>query len=218
MSLLTDIFTYAFRGSGKYILVTCAVLSLVTDIVSFVPILGLIAVVLLAGYFCALYFEVIETTATGSEEAPGFPDLSNVVSDILWPFLKTVAVAFLSFSPLIAYQVANGGSPQITLLLLGQGLVYFPMAMLASVVLGTLTAVSPHIVIPSIFRAGGLYWLAVFMLLLLYMGRAFAGDLLGRIPILGWVIAALIGAYVLLTNGRMLGVLYRERQEELNWL
>lgn len=77
---------------------------------------------------------------------------------------------------------------------------------------------SPHIVIPAIFRGGWLYWVAVLLIGLLYFAEvlvsaAFAGHL-----IVGTLIAALLGMFTLMTSGRMLGVVYRDREEKLDWL
>jgi hypothetical protein len=36
--------------------------------------------------------------------------------------------------------------------------------------------------------------------------------------IIGTLVMSLVGSYTLMTNARILGVIYRERQEELGWL
>lgn len=221
MTLLQDVFTYAFRGSGKYILLIGAILSVVADLVSWAPAIGAIAGLILFGYFCALYFEVIQTTATGSSEAPEYPATSNLMEDLIWPALQIIIVLLVSLSPYFAYHWSIQASQQsmsIRLGLLGLGIAYFPMAMLGVVVLGRISAISPHIVIPSIVRAGGLYWLAVFLLLFLYLGEAHLGGALKGLPIVNSLVMAVVGTYTLLTNGRLLGIIYRERSEELNWL
>jgi len=220
MTLLGDIFTYALRGSGKYILITGAVLSVIADFVSLAPLIGGLAGMVLFGYFCALYFEVIQMTATGGSEAPEYPNTANLMEDIIWPALQTILTGVVSFSPAIAYAVfgPRDASPGVFLALLGFGAAYFPMAMLAVVVLGRMSAASPHIVIPAIFRAGWLYGLAVFLLLLLYMAQAFVSGFLSNMPIVHSLVLAVVGMYALLTNGRVLGVIYREREEALNWL
>ncbi|MGC4016344.1 MAG: hypothetical protein QM755_17740 [Luteolibacter sp.] len=220
MTLLGDIFTYALRGSGKYILITGAVLSVIADLVSLAPLIGILAGLVLFGYFCALYFEVIQTTATGGAEAPMYPNTSKLMEDIIWPALQTFITGLISFLPVIAYSWFGPKEPSASLMLglAGFGMIYFPMAMLAVVVLGRLSAAGPHIVIPAMFRAGWLYALAVFLLFFLYMAQSMVGSFLEGMPIIRALVLAVVSMYVLLTNGRMLGVIYRERQEELNWL
>jgi hypothetical protein len=108
--------------------------------------------------------------------------------------------------------------PFIGYALLGWGVIYFPMAILAVVVLGYTGALSSHIVIPAIFRAGLLYWLAVFLLLFLYMGQSLISSMLSGQMFIGSLVMSFIGSYALMTNARILGIIYREKQEELNWL
>ena len=221
MNVVLDIVTYALRGSGKYILLFGAVLSVVRDLVSFAPLIGWIAALFLVGYFCAIYFEIIQTTATGGREAPAFPETSNIFSDLFWPMMQVIVVLLASFAPWLAYSILvdeDALNPLVVFGLLGLGVVYFPMAMLAVVVLGYMGAMSPHIVLPAIFRGGLLYWLSVFLLCLLYMAEVFIAALLSGHFIIGSLIMAAVGMYTLMTNGRILGIVYREREEELGWI
>lgn len=221
MNILKDILSYAYRGSGKYVLIVCVVLSVVAELAGIAPAVGPIAALLLSAYFCAIYFQMIQSSATGGKEAPEFPDTANFFEDIIWPMLQIAVVGFVSFGPLVGYLMWAGDdrfNPLIGYGLVGLGVVYFPMAMLAVVVLGYTGALSPHIVIPAIFRGGWLYWVGVFMLCLLYLAGSFIEDALSGRLIIGTLVMSLVGSYTLMTNARILGVVYRERQEELGWL
>lgn len=217
--MLKDIFTYAYRGSGKYILICCVVLSVMAEIVSLAPIFGFIASILLSGYFSAVYFQMIQSTATGNDEAPQFPDLANIFEDIIIPMLQIIVVVVVSFAPLLAYAFGAGDpNSLISWALLGFGVVYFPMAMLAVVVLGRTSVVSPHIVIPAIIRAGWLHWVSVFLLIFLYVMSNIMEKIFSDSLIIGTLVMSAVGSYTLMTQARILGVLYRERQDELGWL
>jgi len=221
MHLLKDIFTYAYRGSGKYVLVVCIVLSVIASLVNFAPVIGAIASLLLGAYFCAIFFQLIQSTAVGGKEAPEFPETSNIVEDIIWPMFQIIVVMVVSFGPAVLYAVfaeVSDLKPHIFHGLIGLGVIYFPMAMLAVVVLGYMGAMSPHIVLPGIFRAGWLYWLAVILLTVLYISEIALGKLLSGQFILGPLVMAVFTSYTLMTNARTLGVIYREKQEELGWL
>ena len=221
MKILQDIVTYAYRGSGKYVLILCVVLSLVAKLAGIAPLFGPIASILISAYFCAIYFQMIQSSATGGKEAPEFPDTANLFEDIIWPMLQIFVVLLVSFGPLIGYMVWAGEddfTPMIGYGLLAIGAIYFPMAMLAVVVLGYTGALSPHIVIPAIFRAGWLYWVAVSMLCILYFVESQIESMLSGLFLIKFVILAVVGVYTLMTNARILGVIYRERQEELGWL
>lgn len=221
MNHIKDILTFAWRGNGKYVLITCAVLSIIADLAGLAPLIGAIATLFLSGYFCAIYYQLIQSTATGGHEAPEFPDASNIFEDIIWPMLQIFVVALVSFSPLLGYVFGAGderANPIIVYALLGLGVVYFPMAILAVVILGYTGALSPHIVIPAIFRGGWIYWIGVFLLLALYFLGAVVDHVFSGQIIVGHLMMAIVGSYTLMTNARILGVVYRERQEELGWL
>ncbi|MGB1261167.1 MAG: hypothetical protein ACPG6P_14075, partial [Akkermansiaceae bacterium] len=146
-------------------------------------------------------------------------DVSNVGEDLLWPMVKVVLVAVFAFFPLVLYTFfIQPGNPTIGLLLLLGGIIYFPMAILSVAVLGYLGAMSPHIVIPGIFKMGWRYWLAVVLLYLIYSLQGFVSNALQGNIILGTLIMGLIGMYVLMTGGRILGLIYKEREEQLGWL
>ena len=221
MKILQDILTYAYRGSGKYVLIVCVALSVVTELASIAPLVGPVAAILLSAYFCAIYFQLIQSSATGGKEAPEFPDTANFFEDIIWPMLQVLVVGLASFGPLIGYMIWAGDerfNPMIGYGLVGFGVIYFPMAMLAVVVLGYTGALSPHIVVPAIFRGGWLYWVGVLMLCLLYIAGLIIEAALSGSLIIGTLVMSLVGSYTLMTNARILGVIYRERQEELGWL
>lgn len=221
MNILKDILTFAWRGSGKYVLISCVVLSVFADLVAIAPLFGAIASLLLSGYFCAIYYQLIQSTATGGKEAPEFPDTSNIFEDIIWPMLQILVVGIVSFGPVLGYLFWAGdesGSPMIAYALLGLGVVYFPMAILAVVILGYTGALSPHIVFPAIVRGGWMYWVGVILLMVLYFAGSVVEKVFSGQIIVGHLIMAVVGSYTLMTNARILGVVYRERREELGWL
>jgi hypothetical protein len=79
-------------------------------------------------------------------------------------------ILIVSFAPMWSYRLlaAQRVDLWIVWMLGGVGLLYAPMAVLAVVLLGYVGALSPHIVIPSIFRAGWLYLVAVLLLIVIY--------------------------------------------------
>jgi hypothetical protein len=221
MSILKDIVTYAYRGSGKYVFLLCVILSIVGKIAQIAPAFGAIASIFLFGYFCAVYYQMIQSSAGGDREAPEFPETANIMEDIIWPMLQIIAVFLVSFSPLIGYSFWAGEAGfdhKIGNFLLVLGVTYFPMAMLAVVVLGYTGAMSPHIVIPSICRGGWIYWIGVLSLCALYhLGSMIESATSGHY-LMGHIVMSIVGVYTMMTNARILGLVYRERQEELGWL
>jgi hypothetical protein len=219
MNLIRDIFTYPFRGGGKAILILGTGLFVAGDLMAFAPGIGIIANFILFAYFCSVYFQIIESTATGGAEAPEFPDSADLIGDLFVPMLRVVAVIVACYAPALIYLLlAAEPGTGVFLAWLGLGVVYFPMAMLAVGVLGYLGAMSPHIVFPAIFRSGGIYWLAVFLLAMLYLGQLFVLNILGGLLIVESLVASLLAMYLLMTNGRTLGIIYRERREAMGWI
>ncbi|MDQ8190702.1 hypothetical protein [Roseibacillus persicicus] len=219
--ILRDGLAYPFRENGRMILIWGAILGVASDLASILPVIGLIAWLVLAGFFCSTFFEIMVSSASGSDDCPGFPNLSDLLEDLILPFIKVVAVALFSFAPALIFAfTADGGAATYVLLmaLVGVGIVYFPMAILGVGILGTFRALSPHIVVPSIFKAGGLYWAIVGILFAVYVLQSFLLALLGEIFIVGALVAAFVSMLALMINGRLLGLLYRNKEDELEWI
>lgn len=196
-----------------------SVLYVVSAAVTAAPIIGLCAVLLLFGYFCATFFTIVQSTAVGDGDAPEFPNITGLWDDLVWPTVQVVLVFLVSFSPFIVCSIWAGGVGSLlsnALLILGG--VYFPMAMLAVVVLGYTGAMSPHIVVPGIIHAGWFYWVAVVLLLLIRQLEGLLSDVLGASMILGAIVMSIASMYVLMTSGRILGLVYRNKEDELGWL
>jgi hypothetical protein len=216
---LKDIITYAYRGNNKYVLLMCVIVSAVARYADMSPYFGPVAGLLLSAYLCAVYFQMIQSSATGGMEAPEFLHTTDLVQDIIWPMVQVYLVGLVSFAPWLVYSYWSGEEPFKSMIgsgLIGLGVIYLPMAMLAVAVLGT-GALSPHIVIPAIFHGGWLYWVSVVLLCLLYLAESIIGSAFSR-SLTYTLVMALVGGYTLMTSARILGVVYRERQDELRWL
>lgn len=221
MHLLKDIFTYAYRGSGKYILLLGAGLHIAYFLVQYAPLIGIVATLCMLSYLLATYFQIIVSTATGEKEAPEFPGLSDLFEDIIAPFFRMIGIGLICFSPAIAYAAMVGfmGAHSIVImLLLLLGLAYFPMAVLAVAMLGHISAALPHIIFPSLYRAGWIYWLGILLIAILYIAERILSLLFPGDVFYGILLFSLTGMYIMMTNGRILGLVYREREEELGWL
>ena len=59
MGIIQDIFTYPFRGSGKYMILFGTLLAVAAELAKFAPLFGGIASLFLAAYLTATYFELI---------------------------------------------------------------------------------------------------------------------------------------------------------------
>ena len=165
----------------------------------------------------AIYFQLISSTAVGEATAPEFPDTANLFGDIIAPLLKVFFVYLVSFSPVIVCHFTGVNSPAVLLFMDILGSVYFPMAMMAVVVCGYLGAVSPLVVIPAILRSGKFYWLLVGLTMLTSLIQTHLSEFIVSFHWTGFLFIGVVYGWMLMTNARLLGLIYREKQEELGW-
>jgi hypothetical protein len=216
-----DIITYPFHQSGYPLFFVGAILICLSSLAIYAPVIGGFASLFIFAYLSGLFFELVNLSATDQEELYSFPDLSDPWEDIALPAIKVIGVVAISFLPIIAWSF--WGDPEstnadaISYASIAVAAIYFPMAMLGTVIFGSLIGAMPHIVFPAIFRAGGLYLVAV----LLVFGLFCFGPLsLYFLPggVTGYILAALIAMFVLMTIARTLGLLYLRREDQLGWV
>jgi hypothetical protein len=220
-SVLQDAFAYPFRENGVMVLVWGTILGIFMSLAGFAPIIGFIAILILSAYFCAVFFDIIMTTSSGSDDCVGFPSASDFFEDLILPYLKVVLAVIVSVIPALVIAYFLGGILPEFIILLLPGLfvaIYFPMAILAMVILGTFGAVSPHIVLPAIASVGRLYWFIVGLLVLTFILVIILELLTQNIFILGSIFSSFLAMLSLMINGRLIGLLYRHREEELDWV
>lgn len=213
---LQDCLAYPFRDNGRMVLIWGMILGIFFQLCSLVPVFGLIAMLILSAYFCAIFFDILVTSATGTDDCSGFPDLADLLEDLIFPYLKVAGVLIVSFLPAF---LLDAVLPEVGFLV-GSifGIAYFPMAILAVAILGRFTAMGPQVVFPAIVIAGGKYWLVVGSLLVLFLLKMFVLSFLDNIFIIGSILTAFVDMLALMLNARFLGLLYREKEEELGWL
>src|SRR5208337_2125691 len=142
--------------------------------------MGLVGQIVAGGYLFSYLQNIIHTTAVGDKEMPDLPGMSNILDDILLPFLRMLGVCLVSFAPLagiaIWYIAHNDSTPPMALVSAGIfGCLYFPMAFLAVATLDSVAAANPLVVVPSIFKVP-LEYLVTVILLAIVLGVRALGD------------------------------------------
>lgn len=218
---LLDVLGYPFDRAGFPLFIVGSLLILASNFATILPVVGLFSVIFIFAYLSGLFFELVYLSAIDQDNLYCFPDLADPFEDILLPAVKVIAVVFISFAPLIAWEVWGDSEHEyataIRFGLVGWAALYFPMAMLATVIFGTITGASPHIVLPGIFNAGPIYLVSVALIFGLYCLEAFSGSFLPE-GIWGNISAAIIAMFVVMTTARTLGLLYLRREDELGWV
>ncbi len=216
-----DALSYPIRNSGWIMILIGAIFSAILDLFQFAPIFGLVVGVFGAGYFGAFYLDIVNATMTDHDEMPDWPSMSDFITDILSPFLRLTLLILISFTPLIALNfVPDPETPWFLYAVLVSviyGCLYFPMGVLAAQSFGSVGAALPHIVLPAIFRTLPGYLLGVGALIFGFLMAGFAQNFSSEIPFIGWFFTAVIGLYSLMFQGRLIGLIYREKREALGW-
>ena len=228
-SALPTAFAYPFRGSGGGMLLVGAVLIFGIAIVASMfrggvrgSLFQVILMTTCSGYLVAHMMGVITSTAEGDDETPHWPDVTDFVEDVLTPLAHGGAVLIVSSLPAIVYALA--AEPPDVLVdavfwaLAGVGGFYAPMAFLGVASFGRLAALSPHIIVPAIFRVFGQYLTALVVLAALVAGVTTLGVLMaGAYPVLGMLAVAALTLYTCVVVARILGLLLRTNADRLGW-
>ena len=223
MDELPKVFAYPFSGNGKFIIFGGIVFFLLTDILSLLPMVGLILKPVAMGYIIAYFFSVINTSAEGHESPPEWPAFTDFAESIIMPIIRIIFVWLVSYSfpvlyILLGWFVLGGISWPIVILLALFGSIYFPMAVLAVAMSGRMVSALPMVVIPAMLNAPVDYIICLVAYLVVIIMRAFANQLLALpIPFVGLIIQYFIMLYFLIVTGRLLGNFYNANQDKLGW-
>lgn len=221
--LLPGTFAYPFKSKGIILLVLGAVVFLFLE---FLASWSWIIKIISTGYLFAYMQRIVAFTAQGEDEMPDFPEFGEWWSDIILPYLLFMGTWLASFAVAIGvfFLFKDGaddstiGPAVIAAIVLGA--IYFPMALLAVAVSDSFVALSPHIVIPSMFRVFLPYLVTLLVVGLLAGVRVGAhfGMLLVEVPLLPSVVMGFVSLYLLVVMMRVLGLLFRCHRERLGWL
>ena len=229
---LAGAFSYPFKGDGVILLaggtVCYALLNAASFFAMFGGFFGMAAIGMLtafgAAYLLAYLRRILTCSAIGDKEMPAWPDVSELMDDIVAPFLQLLVTALACFLPALALAPFVGhdhpwaGPARAAAIL--YGCICFPMAFMAVSVLDSMAAANPLLVIPSILRIPLQYLLTVLLLgsvlALRWAGEAFLESFL-PFPFLAGIILGFVSLYLLTVEMRILGLLYLANQDRLGW-
>jgi hypothetical protein len=218
-------FAYPFNKSGVMMLIFGSIVFVVLEFLgSFSFWLQMIGL----AYLFAFMQKVIAHSAQGEDEIPPWPELSDIINDIILPCLMVVGCLVVSFGPALLLFFLSRESPVLGVAAIaaaGVGALYLPMAFLAVAVSDSFLALSPHIVLPSIVRIFGPYLVAFLVIAALAgirfaagLGEAFIPDEQVPLRIAATLAMGLVSLYILTVEMRILGLLFRSYRDRLGWL
>jgi hypothetical protein len=220
---LPGAFGYPFKSKGVIMLVLGGIVFLALE---FLASWSWLIAIISTGYLFSYMQRIVAFTAQGEDEMPDFPEFGEWWSDIILPYLLFMATWLASFAVAIGvfflFRDGNDdstiGPAVIAAIVLGA--VYFPMALLAVSVSDSFVALSPHIVVPSIFRVFVPYLVTlVFVGLIagLQIATTIGLDEV-KMPVLPAVVGGFVSLYLTSVMMRGLGLLFRCHRERLGWL
>lgn len=219
MSTLLDSLTFPWRGNAKWIFLWLIILAFGSRLAAYAPLVGFIAVLFIAAYFCATYCHLIELSTSEDELPATSPDFSNIFGDFIIPTIRVVVIGMIILIAPAVYITTTGNYPDSSLsfLLFLPGLIYAPMALLGWIVFNNPVAISPHIVIPSIFRIGVPYLWIILLLFVISAAQSFLESGVTSFPLIGILLVEISSIYVLMASARLIGAIYRDNKENLGW-
>ena len=219
-------FKYPLRGNGLILLIIGTILYALMDaflgtrirMLNFYHLIAkIIAFVLGYGYLFAYMQRIVTSSASGEDEPPEWPEVSDISSDVIRPFWQLTFTIVVAFLP--AFFVAEYLGPIPGQLANALGIVYFPMALLAVAMADSYTGLNPVYVASSIMKIPKQYFLTC----LIFVGINLMWTNLRHdiyqidIAFLPQVCYWFAYLYVLIVGMRILGCLYFLNRRQLGW-
>jgi hypothetical protein len=225
---IAGLFKYPFSGSGVYLLICGAVFVTVVQFIVSLPTIffygSIMLCLFLSGYLSAYFISVTRSSARGRTAPPDWPDITDMVDNVIRPLIIVTVPGIAAFLPAIAYliyQTFYGGENLMLVGLIALGGFYYPMALIASVMTGaSLNSLNFVGVIGSILRVRKEYFIAQLMLALfsvVSIAAYFAVTVIGKLSGAIVVKFALqfLYLYFMMTYAHLLGLLYRQCESRI---
>lgn len=233
-------FAYPFRGNGIFLLIGGTIffgfLDWLTSGGRGIGIFSFAVQVILWGYLFAVMQRIVVSSATGEEDPPDFPEVSDIHSDIITPFIQLLVTSIVSYGPGVVITViavvnqniaaVNGGSGSSAdfLLILGKlatfaGGVYFPMALLGVAMSDSYAALNPAFVFASIARTKRDYIVTCVVFTVLGLFPEFFQGWVNAIdiPLVPHLLYWFFFMAIMVVSMRILGMFYYINRHRLGW-
>lgn len=239
---LGEAFTYPFRGDGPVMLGLGTVLLLMLHygraIAAYGFVYGIAGIVIMGVFGIGFFFnyskQIIVSTAHDEKSLPDWPEVTDLLDDLVRPFGQFLLLATLAFLPMmisgsffaLAGMAGLGDLPALSLLMLlwcimaFTGAMLAPIGMLALAVFDTIGALNPLLLARSIMRAFLPYLVCAGLFDVVVATELILGRLLPAlipVPILPMVVVEFANIYLLTAGMRILGHFYRHHRERMGW-
>jgi len=197
--------------------------------------IGLVGLIIVQGWLCSYWFNVVSDAAAGEEDLPGLALTEGFLDDVAFPLLKFIGATALAWAPaiIVAVLLALAGSMSIGAVLAGPtpsllaacgvSMLLWPMVLLVTAIGSLFAVVRVDLLVRTVVRTL-LPYLAVCSLVggagLL---RTQAPALVGRVSAGGggffmpMVLTAFLQAYFGIVSMRIVGLYYHHFKERFAW-
>jgi hypothetical protein len=233
---IIDIFLYPMNAAGLTVLLICVGIPFILRVLLkfamimciYVPVLLIFWVLFIVVHWAALALlltyinwyvcECIRDSARGSIRAADTTAATPGLGDLIAQAFQVIVCLLFCLAPALIYLVKTRQADATMWTLYAVGGFLFPMALLAVVMFESLRAMSPVLVVPSIFST---FFQYVVLVPVFYTGGALLIGAFALIlhPVL-WHLSYVLqfAAYcLLLTLAHLLGRFYWKYEERLNW-
>lgn len=218
---LSGAFSYPLAGGGWVALVAGAVLGGVLS--WFIAVGGFFMLFFALAFFLAMVgyvwvwlLRIVSATADGEDSLPDWPDFSGLGGMVVQAAVLFLLLALCGI-PIALTWLAGAQSMPALLAALVVGLSCFPMGMLALAMSGSIRALNPLLVVPSIFKVGRGYLVAIGALVVVMLVRLVVERALDGVPLVGGLLLGVASLYFLVVQARVVGLLYRVYERDLGW-
>lgn len=221
---IIDIFLYPISTPGLIMLGIFVGVPLLIDIL--MRLAGTFAVVLIfprviINIVIRLYLywyiaECVRDSAMGGIRAPETLSSKPGLSDMFWQTVSIVGCLVFFLGPAFFYQYFTEKTDAIFWILLAYGIFFFPMGLLAVIILDSSAGLNPILLVGSIFRT---FFPYCGLILILCGPCALIGKMLSSSPpslILSFILFAVF-VYTTMVAAHLLGRFYWRYEEKLNW-
>lgn len=182
----------------------------------FIAIPGMVIRYLIFIYLYWYVIECVRDSALGGVRAPDTTATTPDIGDLFWQFVRLVGCLAFFIAPVSIYWFHARQTDVIFWLLAGYAVFFFPMGLLAMVMFDSISALSPVLLIQSIFSTFFQYFWVVLISFGVVISLVFARLSLQKYYLLGWVFY-LFRIYAMLIWAHLLGRFYWRYQEKLYW-
>ena len=217
---LGDVFKFPLSAEGIWLLLIGSIIYVVLD---FVAKFDYRVAIVASGYLMAYIVKIIQATAAGEDELPGWPDFTDWKAQIVQPLLMFLTAAAASFLPLLIYGFMAGWQDLRLMIILptvAWGLLYMPVGLLAVATKKDFAAINPFVVMPGMVKLYSQYMLASVLLFAMVIARYFLDNLFVTyvtVPFVPVLLSAVVSLYFLGVELRMLGLMYQVNHGDLGW-